>query len=55
MVEVAYLYATEALVLYQPSLFRQRADKPAKQCTIDQLVPVNKRVIVDGDLEDKDG
>lgn len=45
VVEVAYLYATDAFVLYQPSLARIRDDKPADECTIDQLVPVCKDVL----------
>lgn len=45
VVEVAYLYATESLTLYQPSLARLRPDKDAVDCTLDQLRPVSKAVI----------
>lgn len=46
VVEVGYLYATEELTLYTPSLTRIREDKRAEDCTIDQLVPVSKEVFV---------
>ena len=45
VVEVGYLYATEALVVYQASLHCLRPDKPAEECTIDQLRPVSKEVV----------
>lgn len=44
VVEVKYLYASEDSKLYQPSLMRVRDDKPAQQCTIDQLAFTNRSV-----------
>src|SRR4029077_8246135 len=40
-----YLYASNDRKLYQPSLLRVRDDKPAAQCTIDQLVFTNRHVV----------
>jgi ATP-dependent DNA ligase len=45
VVEVRYLYATEGLILYQPSLLRVRTDKAAVDCRIEQLRPVSKEVV----------
>lgn len=45
VVEVKYLYATEDLDIYQPSLLRIREDKAAEDCLLDQLRPVNKKVL----------
>lgn len=45
VVEVKYLYATEDLHVYQPTLLRVRGDKEPQECTIDQLTPVNKEII----------
>lgn len=45
VVEVKYLYASEDRKLYQPSLLRVRNDKPAEQCTIDQLVFTDREVV----------
>lgn len=52
VVEVAYLYATDAQQLYQPSLVRLRPDKAPRDCLLDQLVPVNKRVLKEDELDD---
>lgn len=46
VVEVEYLYATEALTLYQPSLWHIRTDKVPSDCTLDQLAPVDRSLIV---------
>lgn len=45
VVEVKYLYASEDRKLYQPSLLRIRDDKPAEQCTIDQLIFTDRKVV----------
>lgn len=37
VIEVACLYATASLVLYQPRMMRVREDKAAVECTIDQV------------------
>jgi hypothetical protein len=42
VVEVRYLYAGANGRLVQPTVLRKRTDKPAEDCTIDQLVFVNK-------------
>jgi hypothetical protein len=34
---VGYLYATEAMCLYQPVLLRRRADQTASDCSLAQL------------------
>lgn len=45
VIEVKYLYATKTHKLYQPSLLRVRTDKPAIECTLDQLKPANKQIL----------
>jgi hypothetical protein len=45
VVEVRYLYAGANGRLVQPTVLRKRTDKPAEDCTIDQLVFVNKEVL----------
>lgn len=47
VVEVKYLYATEELDIYQPTLLKIRTDKAAADCLIDQLTPVNKTVLAE--------
>lgn len=44
VVEVRYLYASEDLRLYQPTLLRVRTDKAAADCSVAQLTPVDKTV-----------
>jgi bifunctional non-homologous end joining protein LigD len=46
VVEVAYLYATESLTLYQPRVSRTRTDKAPADCLIDQLTPVDRHLVV---------
>ena len=46
--EVRYLYATEAMVLYGPAnLLRIRDDKAASECTMDQLRAVQRGLILE--------
>ena len=45
--EVRYLYATEYDQLFQPCIVRLRDDKPACDCTLDQLVRPNKGEMAD--------
>jgi hypothetical protein len=47
VVECKYLYAVDPRKpkLYQPNILRVRTDKPADECTVDQLVYTNKRVV----------
>lgn len=45
VVEVTYLYATKERKLFQPILPRLRTDKAPEECTVDQLVYVNKEVL----------
>lgn len=47
VVEVKYLYATEDLDIYQPTLLKIRTDKAASDCLLDQLTPVSKEVLSD--------
>lgn len=46
VVEVGYLYATEASQLYQPSLWSVRYDKFHADCTVDQLRIVRRDLAV---------
>lgn len=46
VVEVGYLYATEASQLYQPSLWSIRYDKFHEDCTVDQLRIVRRDLAV---------
>ena len=54
VVEVKYLYLGAGGRLYQPELLRIRTDKDPDECTIDQLVSVNKSLVdacdFDGDI-----
>lgn len=45
VIEVKFLGATKDLILYQPTMLKIRFDKKAEACTIDQLTPMNKRVL----------
>lgn len=45
VVEVHFLYATEALTLYQPRIVRHRHDKESSDCLLQQLRPVSKEVL----------
>lgn len=45
VIEVRYLYVGAQGRLYQPTIMRKRWDKDKPQCTIDQLVHVNKTVL----------
>jgi len=45
VIEVKFLGATADLILYQPTMLRIRYDKRPEACTIDQLVPMNKRIL----------
>ena len=45
VVEVRYLYATADHRLYQPCMLAVRTDKPAIDCTIDQLIYTSKNVL----------
>lgn len=46
VVEVEFLYATTALTLYQPSMSHIRRDKLPEECTLDQLAPVDRTLMV---------
>lgn len=46
VIECKYLYTTKSHKLYQPSFLRVRTDKPASECTLSQLKPVNKQILV---------
>ena len=52
VIEVKYLYAVEPKRprLYQPTILTKRDDKPAVQCTADQLVYSDKSVVPAGTL-----
>jgi hypothetical protein len=50
VVEVRYLYADTNRRLVQPAFLRVRDDKPAVECTIDQLVFTNRTVLDQGGL-----
>lgn len=45
VLEVRYLYVGAGGRLYQPTILGKRVDKPMHQCTIDQMVFVNKSVL----------
>lgn len=45
VLEVKYLYVGANGRLYQPRILRKRSDKRPEECTIDQLVHVNKQVL----------
>ena len=45
VIEVTYLYASQDFQLTQPRLLRARPDKPAAECTLDQLRFADKTVI----------
>lgn len=47
VVEIKYLYATEANHVYIPVFLRKRLDKPAEECYTTQLQYATKRVIKD--------
>lgn len=45
VITVRYLYCTDDLRIYQPNLPRLRKDKKKSECTLDQLIFVDKRVL----------
>lgn len=46
VVEVRYLYATDDLTLFQPTLLKPRFDKKPEDCLMSQLSPVNKEIVL---------
>lgn len=46
VIEVRYMYRGAQGKLYSPAFLRRRTDKPADQCSVDQLKPTDKGVLV---------
>lgn len=46
VIEVRYMYRGAQGKLYSPAFLRRRTDKPANQCSVDQLKPTDKGVLV---------